>query len=103
MHPIDPLTPEALVARRLWDAANIKDINSFLAVWEPFIATMTKRIEDAYEEGIDEHQIMSYEAGEHDGFEAGFADGKVAGRKEAWAEAEEKIRVITGERITPDS
>jgi hypothetical protein len=103
MHPIDPLTPETLVARRLWDAANMKDINSFLDVWESFVTTMTKRIGDAYEEGLDEHQQVAYEAGEQEGYEDGFAAGKVAGRKEAWAEAEEKIRIITGERLTPDS
>lgn len=98
-HPIDPQTPEVLTARFLWDAAKEGNVIIFLNVWERLMAQQGKELEEV--------QQSDYEAGHDMGYSEGYDDGHIEGSKVgydlAWDEAAEKVRVITGERITRSS
>lgn len=98
-HPIDPLTPGHQTARNLWNDAARGDVMSFLFVWERFMTAHEKALDYAYENGM--HGSSRYDEGYSDGEEYGRDMGYDVGYRKAWEEAEEKIRAITGERITP--
>lgn len=101
-HPIDPLTPEHLLARDLWDNCTRGDVLSFLSVWEGMMVGRLGR-------GL--HRDCHNEQELGDSYSQGFGDGRREagdeawndGYNEAWREAQEKIGIITGERITQPS
>lgn len=83
-HPIDPLTPEALTARILWDTAKEGNIIRFLGVWERMIAGHAKEVEDAYGEGM--NNLGKYD----DGYEIGYQDGMDRGMERGYAQAQKE-------------
>lgn len=99
MHPIDPQTPEVLTARFLWDAAKENNIILFLNVWERFIAQHGKELEEVQRTDFEHGHDMGY----NEGYEDGHLEGSRKGYDAAWEEAEEKVRAITGERVTRPS
>lgn len=82
-HPIDPLTPEALTARILWEAAKGDDILRFLDVWERMQSGHAKEVENA---GYD----AGYETGILDGHKEGYDMGWDDGRNKTLAEMKAK-------------
>jgi hypothetical protein len=100
-HPIDPLTPNAITARHLWNLARDGDSLHFIDEWEGMITDHEKALEWAFNDGRSDGS--AYENGYQEGLEYGKDIGYDRGYQEAWREAEEKIRAITGERLTPDS
>lgn len=87
-HPIDPLTPEALTARILWDTAKEGDVLRFLGVWERMIAGHAKEVENAYDEGMND--LGKYDDGYMFGREEGYDKGYADGRAKALAEKEKE-------------
>lgn len=105
-HPIDPLTPEHLTARNLWNDAARGDVISFLFVWERMMSRYDRQIEEAYSE-IPSRDSRAWDEvfmeGEREGYDMGHDDGYKEGYKDAWEEAKDKIRIITGEQLTVPS
>lgn len=102
-HPIDPLTPHYLLARDIYDNANRGDHISFLSVWERVFNDRFLHRECITEEDADRNADRAFRDGQAEGYDMGHDDGYKEGYKDAWEEAKDKIRVITGERLTQDS
>lgn len=83
-HPIDPLTPEVLTARILWDAAVEENIIRFLGVWERMEAGHTRELEIAYENGQSDAGSFDrgYDEGVEDGYNRGFDEGWMKAKAE---------------------
>ena len=110
-HPIDPLTPEAIIARSLWDTARENDINRFLSIWERLIDGHREEILRAISGSGEAEHSRGYEEGYYDGrrdvqqttYAKGVEHGYEKGYDKAWTEAEEKLRAITGESVVRGS
>lgn len=105
-HPIDPLTPNAVTARYLWNLARVDDALHFIDEWERMMTDHEKELEYAHNE-IPDRSSRAWDdvfmEGERQGYDMGHDDGYKEGYQDAMREVQEKVRIITGEQLNLNS